>query len=104
MFKNLLKRIFFFNFYALTGLLLGLWIVMTSPDSQEIFYFLSDAKLYIILFLVLFVFYSWKWLLVYKGAGKQIASIIWLLIKRYIQICVVMLCSVGFYLFLFSVF
>jgi len=104
MFKNFLKRIFFFNFFALTGLLLGLWIVMTSPDSQEIFYFLSDAKLYIILFLVLFVFYSWKWLLIYKGSGKEIGGIIWLLIKRYIQICFVMLCSVGFYLFLFSLF
>ena len=98
MFKTFLKKIFFFTIYAFVGVALGTWIFNTSPNSQETFYFLSDIRLYIVSFLLLFLFYSMKWLLLFKADGKKVLPILGLLVLRYIQICFVMLCTVGFYL------
>lgn len=102
MIKKLFKSIFFFNALSLIGVLVGLWVIMYFPDTQEIFYFMADIKLYLVLFLVLFLFYSWEWLLIYHGRAKELGKIIGLFLRRYVHLCLVILFTVGCYLMLAS--
>ena len=98
-----LKNRLVFHIMDVVGFAAAFVLIMTTPDTQALFYMLGDPTVYLTLLLVTFLGRSLYWLVILRGEMFYLKNSVFGFIADYIRVVLVTLCCVGAYLFIFAV-
>ena len=95
MISKVLKPFLGFRFIILAGIIMGGWLFSLQTEQVPLSALLTESRVYMISFLIVFGFHVLLWIIVQKASLYDIGGNIWRIIRDTVVINAVMLSMVG---------
>ena len=92
---KLLKPFLGFRFIVLAGIIMGGWLFSLQTEQVPLSALLTESRVYMISFLIVFGFHVLLWILVQKASFYDLGGNIWRIIRDTVIINAVVLSTVG---------
>ena len=100
---DFLKPFFSFRFIILAGIVMGCWLFSVHNEQIALSALLTESRVYMLSFLIVFGFHILLWILVQKASFYDFWGNIWRIIRDFVVINVVILSTTAL-LFLLNTF
>ena len=84
-----------FRFIIVAGIVMGLWLFSKQSEQVPLSVILTEARLYLISFLIVLGFHALLWIIVQKASFYDVGGYIWRIIRDTVIINAVMLSTVA---------
>ena len=84
-----------FRFITVAGIIMGLWLFSIQTEQVPLSVLLTETRLYLISFLIVFGFHALLWIIVQKASFYDIGGYIWRIIRDTIVINAVTLSTIA---------
>lgn len=92
---NILQPFLGFRFIILAGIVMGLWLFSVQSEQVPLSALLTEKRVYLISFLIVFGFHVLFWILVQKASFYDIWGYVWRIFRDTIIINLVVLSTVA---------
>ena len=89
------KPFLVFRFIILAGIIFGLWLFSVQSEQVPLQALLTDQRVYLISFLIVFGFHILLWILIQKASFYDVKGYIWRIIRDFVVINAVALSTVA---------
>lgn len=90
-----MKSFLTFRFIILAGIALGLWLFSLQSEQVTLGMLLTETRIYLISFLIVFGFHVLLWIIVQKASFYDIGGYIWRIIRDTVIINLVTLSTIA---------
>ena len=94
-FPKFLKPFLGFHFIVLAGIIMGGWLFSLQTEQVPLSALLTESRVYMISFLIVFGFHTLLWIIVQKASLYDIGGNVWRIIRDTVVINAVMLSMIG---------
>lgn len=84
-----------FRFIIIAGIIMGLWLFSVQSEQVQLSALLTEKRVYLVSFLIVFGFHVLLWILVQKASLYDIGGYIWRIIRDFVVINAVVLSTVA---------
>ena len=92
---NVLQPFLSFRFIILAGIVMGLWLFSVQSEQVPLSALLTEKRVYLISFLIVFGFHVLFWILVQKASFYDIWGYVWRIFRDTVIINLVVLSTVA---------
>ena len=89
------KPLLGFRFIILAGIIMGLWLFSVQSEQVPLSALLTEKRIYLISFLIVFGFHVLLWIIVQKASLYDIGGYIWRILRDFVIINAVVLSTVA---------
>ena len=89
------KPLLSFRFIIVAGIIMGLWLYSKQSEQVPLSVILTEARLYLISFLIVLGFHALLWIIVQKASFYDVGGYIWRIIRDTVIINAVTLSTIA---------